>query len=102
MLQGSLKGIEFGGPEVAVAGKPTVEGAKAARVEPVDTALGHRLDTYEMGLAERFEMLRNGWRRDGEASSDLTGGARPRTQETKDSAPRGVSEGVECVHECLL
>lgn len=95
-----LQGIQLGRPEAFDAREPLIQFGKAGRVDAVDAALRVDAHRHQLGLAQHFQMLRDGRRAEVEMLGDLPSGEFPSAEDLDDLAAGGVGkcgEGEQAV-----
>jgi hypothetical protein len=79
-----------------------IEIGEPGRVDAIDAAL--RVDAHgnQFGVAQYFQVLRNGRWGEGEVLNDLAGGELALSQKLDDLAAGGVGKGGEGEHEFVI
>ena len=91
----TLQCIQPGGPEALDAEEPLVKFGEAGGIDPVKAPLGVGPDGDELGLAQDFQMLRDGGCADFKAFRDFSGRELALGEEFDDAPAGRIGEGGE-------
>ena len=90
-----LQAFEVRTPEAAILVEPLIDSFQRLGIELIETVAAFPVLINQMSPAQDFEVLGDGWARNGKSAGNLPGRTRPCPQEIEHGAAGGIGQGVE-------